>query len=219
MPGPRTKGKPPQECCSRSCATRLRCKRVGVITDKTCEVCGDSFTPSGGRSRREQRTCSRACGVLLRGQVPGGSRVGPPYRKTCRICGAEFDTKWNVQQFCNSGCKASGLRQWKQDYPSTEQGRARITAGAQRRRAVKRQAFVEDVDPRVVYERDKWRCHICKTRIRHSRKRWDPDGPSVDHLLPLALGGEHSYANVAAAHLRCNVQKHTAATGEQLALC
>jgi 5-methylcytosine-specific restriction endonuclease McrA len=30
---------------------------------------------------------------------------------------------------------------------------------------------------------------------------------SVDHIIPLVLGGEHSMANVQAAHLVCNLRK------------
>ena len=39
----------------------------------------------------------------------------------------------------------------------------------------------------------------------------------IDHLIPLAAGGEHSYLNVAAAHRACNCARgaHGAA---QLAL-
>ncbi len=35
----------------------------------------------------------------------------------------------------------------------------------------------------------------------------DPDSLSLDHVMPLARGGEHAIDNVQAAHLRCNVRK------------
>ena len=35
----------------------------------------------------------------------------------------------------------------------------------------------------------------------------DPDDFHVDHVIPLALGGWHCYANVQPAHPFCNVSK------------
>lgn len=67
------------------------------------------------------------------------------------------------------------------------------------RRARKLDQFVEEVDPLVVFERDSGVCGICQEKI---------DGDfHVDHIIPLSKGGEHSYANVQAAHPRCNCIK------------
>lgn len=67
------------------------------------------------------------------------------------------------------------------------------------RRARKLNQFVEAVDPAVVFERDSGICGICSDPI---------EGPfHVDHIIPLSKGGEHSYANVQAAHPRCNCTK------------
>ena len=77
------------------------------------------------------------------------------------------------------------------------------------RRARKCGAFVETVVARQVYERDNWVCHICGRVIpdaaNHQYPR--PNSPSLDHVVALANGGEHSYANCKAAHLRCNIKK------------
>lgn len=67
-------------------------------------------------------------------------------------------------------------------------------------RARKRGAFVEHIDPTVVYRRDKAVCGIC-------RKHVTKDQASIDHIIPLARGGEHAYRNVQLAHLRCNIGK------------
>ena len=58
-------------------------------------------------------------------------------------------------------------------------------------------AFVEEVDPQVVFERDEGVCGICGGVVE--RDRFD-----VDHVIPLALGGEHSYENARLAHVSCN---------------
>jgi len=68
------------------------------------------------------------------------------------------------------------------------------------RRARKRDAFVEAVSPQNVFDRDKGICQICDEPIGDST--WH-----VDHVIPLARGGEHSYANVQLSHAVCNLQK------------
>jgi 5-methylcytosine-specific restriction endonuclease McrA len=68
-------------------------------------------------------------------------------------------------------------------------------------------ALVEVVDPDVVFERDGWRCHLCGEGIDPTLSGRDRMGPTLDHVIPLAEGGEHSYANVAAAHRSCNSRK------------
>jgi 5-methylcytosine-specific restriction endonuclease McrA len=67
------------------------------------------------------------------------------------------------------------------------------------RRARKKNAFVESVDPRVVLERSSGTCGICGEPIEGDFH--------VDHIVPLSRGGEHSYANTQATHPRCNWDK------------
>lgn len=60
-------------------------------------------------------------------------------------------------------------------------------------------AVVEEVDPRVVLERDGGRCRYCgKTLVR-------PDF-HMDHVIPIGRG-EHSYDNVVASCASCNSKK------------
>lgn len=68
------------------------------------------------------------------------------------------------------------------------------------RRARKRDQFIEFVDVSVVWERDSGICHIC-------REPADLDNWHLEHIVPLARGGEHSYANTAVSHPGCNLRK------------
>jgi 5-methylcytosine-specific restriction endonuclease McrA len=79
-------------------------------------------------------------------------------------------------------------------------------------------ATYEPIDPKKVFERDGWVCHICGKKMRRSLIGGHKLGPTVDHLVPLARGGDHTYANVAAAHMICNATKRSFGGGEQLAL-
>lgn len=69
---------------------------------------------------------------------------------------------------------------------------------ANQRRARVMNAFVEVVDPAVVFRRDKGICGICRQPVA-TNSLWE-----VDHVRPLSKGGEHSYANVQLSHRRCN---------------
>lgn len=68
------------------------------------------------------------------------------------------------------------------------------------RKARLRDAFVEVVDPAVVWKRDGGICHICQLPA-------DPADWHLEHVIPLARGGEHSYANTAVSHPACNMRK------------
>jgi len=61
-------------------------------------------------------------------------------------------------------------------------------------------AFKEVVDRDIVFSRSEGRCGICGLELLRSDF-------TVDHVVPLARGGEHSYANTQASHKKCNSRK------------
>lgn len=80
------------------------------------------------------------------------------------------------------------------------QKRSEINRATHRRRGRMAGGFVEDVHPLVLLERDDGACGICGTDV-------DPLRFHIDHVIPLARGGEHSYANTQVAHPSCNHKK------------
>lgn len=68
------------------------------------------------------------------------------------------------------------------------------------REARKRAVYVEDVHRDVVWERDRGLCYLCGHPADPAR--WD-----LEHIHPIAHGGEHSYLNTAVSHPLCNQQK------------
>lgn len=104
---------------------------------------------------------------------------------------------------CNGGRPAPAdanakHARWRAAHPATY--RAWAVRNAAKRRARLRGVHVEDVDPRALFERDEGLCGICGDPV--DRERFD-----VDHIVPLAQGGEHSYANTQIAHVFCNRSK------------
>ena len=90
----------------------------------------------------------------------------------------------------------------------TEAQQAVIRACRDRRKARKRGAFkTAPVYRRKVFERDKWKCHICGGRIDKSLTAPDRGSATLDHIVPLAFGGEHTMHNIKAAHYGCNSRR------------
>lgn len=69
-----------------------------------------------------------------------------------------------------------------------------------RRARLKGALHIERVDRHAIYRRDGGVCHIC-------RKVVSVAAFTLDHLVPLACGGEHASFNLAVAHRSCNRKK------------
>lgn len=83
----------------------------------------------------------------------------------------------------------------------------------------KRKAFVEAVNVRKLARWQKGRCYHCNRKIDMTKSAPHPKSLTLDHLVPLALGGEHSYANTVASCWDCNCTiKGVGAINEQLKL-
>lgn len=100
-------------------------------------------------------------------------------------------------------------RQWSLANP--ERVRHNRAASASKRRARLRGVLVEDVDRAAIIARDKSRCHICGLLV-------PARDIELDHIVPLAAGGEHTARNLAVAHSRCNRSKGARPANDQLRL-
>lgn len=92
--------------------------------------------------------------------------------------------------------------------------RSRGVDAAHRRRARLAELDSEQFSPSEIFERDGWVCQLCGRKINRRRKWPDPLSASIDHILPISLGGGHLRANAQASHLRCNLRKHTGGTDQ-----
>ncbi len=87
------------------------------------------------------------------------------------------------------------VKEWRRKHPETAK------AIALRSRAKRRGAeVVERVYRKKVHRRDHGHCHLCDKPVVFKEMH-------LDHVVPLSRGGEHSYANVKAAHATCNLVK------------
>lgn len=92
-------------------------------------------------------------------------------------------------------------------YRHSEAYKAAKKTRRQTRRARLKGAFVETVVSTVVFERDLYVCQQCWKQCPSKAAVPDPDAPTVDHILALANGGEHSYANTQCLCFTCNSAK------------
>lgn len=67
--------------------------------------------------------------------------------------------------------------------------------------------IVDRFDRLQVFERDNWICYRCEQPTDPDASPFDTISPTVDHVVPLSKGGEHSLANVRTACLGCNSSK------------
>lgn len=171
--------------------------------------------------------CSRCAKQVTRNKGSRSEIVCQSCRRdewtsSCENCGAALTTRQRTQRyrFCSRGCAnaALPLRGIVVDPANVVRDPYMNQRKCAQRRARKIGADSEIVDPSYIFSRDKWLCHLCGKRVDSRLNGNDPMGPTVDHVLPLSKGGEHSNANVALAHRLCNVRKGDRAVGEQLAL-
>lgn len=136
----------------------------------------------------------------LRQYKLGIGSISDPRPQTCCQCGCVYTPKKNhpENRFCSKTC---------QDKFNNRTRRLRLVLALR--------VPYRDID---ILERDGWRCKLCGKKINPRLKGPHPMAASIDHIVPLALGGNDCPENVQAAHLSCNSAKHTRAMNEQLML-
>ena len=89
----------------------------------------------------------------------------------------------------------------------------RVQAKTARQSARRRGAIVQGEKFSLIQiaTRDSWKCHICTKKV--TRKNW-----SMDHLIPISLGGIHALSNVSLAHRVCNAKRGAGRLPAQLLL-
>lgn len=159
-----------------------------------CISCGD---PVGWGKTQETR-CRRCWDIKLERRPIDVARrklakaaVGARGTTVWRVGRCASDGEWWVSsrdgQFCSPRCKA---REKKLRRRAAEKG-CKLTPG---RRI-------------SVYERDNWACQICSKPTDRTVHREHDLSPTIDHIIPLSAGGEHSPENWQTAHRICNSHK------------
>lgn len=130
-------------------------------------------------------------------KVPPKPKPSRKVERTCRFCGAVVPMAAHQRSCGSPDCRLARHAE-----------RMREGGWSKARRAAERSApVVEQFCPADVYERDGWTCGICGEPVGRDLGWPDPLSVSLDHIVPLSLGGEHTWANVRCSHLRCNTAR------------
>lgn len=149
-----------------------------------------------------QKYCSAQCrNDSLNALQQQRKRMAYPPRK-CQECGVAFSSLTGRSHFCSADCKT------KNSY--------RVRPGStHRRRAKKHGCDYSEVNKVKVFERDGWKCRLCGAATPKKLKGTRNDrAPELDHIVPLSLGGAHSYDNTQCACKRCNMTKSNRPMGQ-----
>lgn len=151
-----------------------------------CPECKQTFIQENGK-----KFCSSEC--LYQSTLAYEYGI----TRTCLTCGDEFNLECSGGRprldYCSLKC-----------YRQSEVYKRMMRRAREKRRAIKRQAFIEHVSLVDIIERDGERCHLCGKKVAIDQKVPHDLAPTMDHLIPLSHGGKHEYKNVALAHFMCN---------------
>lgn len=159
------------------------------------------------------------CGAGTQGQKFCSERCYARWRRGCVLdaecieCGKTFRPVQKAS-VCSDVCRERHRRTLHREYIRARMAvdgefRARKSEQGARRRMLERNngGRVERFDRLEIFERDGWRCQMCDKRVDRRLRHPHPMSASLDHIVPIAAGGEHSRRNVRLAHLRCNLSK------------
>lgn len=190
--------------CSQRCRNFARRGQFKYGT-RPCFVCGKEFQIRDPRVECCSLRCSTEKGKAL--------KSNPPEERTCLGCGAKFTTKSGTNaglyRYCSARCK---FKAWKIAEPEH--------AMVSHRNRYER-LFIAEREPydrTEIFNRDGWRCQLCGKKVNPELRHPHKMSASIDHIVPIALGGNDTPANVQLAHLGCNVRKGMRGGQEQLRL-
>ena len=124
----------------------------------------------------------------------------------CKVCGTKVVTVYGDKRrnICSEDCeKTLKLSKKHQSIRHKQRNKERKHAREKLIKKIKK----DNVTYEKLYERDKGICKICGMPISNNRKinnNWDG---TVDHIVPLSCGGEHSNSNCQITHRICNSLK------------
>lgn len=176
-----------------------------------CAHCGKPTIPGeNGTHIFATRFCSSNC---------KSHHHKPKRGPTCRI------TKRETRTWIEGRCPECGDRFVRKDnhhlalgYCSTK---CQKRVSRRRRRAYKKGAGYKTLTYWSIAERDNWTCQLCGKPIDTDAVVPHPNSPTLDHIVPLSRGGDHSIENSQLAHFICNSTKSdglAVSVGKQMSL-
>jgi len=175
--------------------------------------------PSCGRSvnRNDTGLCSMHQWRLDHHGEAQWEPLKPGEDRPCARCGVVKHPDELIRHPTGVGGRGSVCRECKKSYDAeyrvTNAGKRRESHA--RRRALTRGVGSERLSVAALWARDDGICALCGEAVDVGLKYPNPRSWSIDHVMPLSLGGQHRMDNVRITHLDCNVRRG-AARGESI---
>ena len=153
---------------------------------KKCTSCGKEFTNS------LLEICNE-CNEILEKRLHG---------IRCECCGELFVPKHHNKKYCSERCARKSSNKRKDIL---------------RDKRLKENGEIDNsITLEKLYKRDDGVCKICGKKCDYNDYRKDEnnsfiagnDYPSIDHIIPISKGGQHTWDNVQLAHMICNSIKN-----------
>lgn len=203
-------------------AERIRLKHNGLLeyvsgyTNKEslikvrCVVCGEIFERTYHHLTTHPNACPR-CAERERTQkreresINKQKRQAEKFARTqlirmriCKECGALFIPRSSHQVRCSRDCTVRNMNRGADD------------------RLNKNNVVDKDITLTKLFKRDNGKCWLCGGSCDWEDSYTRTNGvvvvgasyPSIDHVIPLAKGGKHSWSNIRLAHKHCNELKN-----------
>jgi hypothetical protein len=119
----------------------------------------------------------------------------------CKECGKRFEMRSSKSKFCSTKCSDKNYYRVKE---------------LRRRKKLQENGRVNyKISKRKLIEREGSKCKLCGEPVDFNDYHYKEEGyfiagpkyPSIDHIIPVAKGGTHTWDNVQLAHRHCNSVK------------
>lgn len=173
------------------------CGKIFESFQKSAKYCSDECRRNGTNKRLRDEYQAQRIPVIV----------------ACRYCGKEFDSRRGAR-YCSTPC-----RQLAEKNVENIHNRRRVLKTTIK---LTRGIRINPISIKRIWIRDGGKCKICgkPVDINLSRggygKKMDMMCATVDHIVPLACGGEHTMENVRLAHLICNSKRGTGGNAQLL---
>lgn len=203
--------------CSRICAGKAGAyghgRKPKQFLPDICRCCETEFVRKTGR--HSKIFCSAECRqqYALR-RIKQSEQTYAP--RPCSVCSVLFVPRTPRAKVCSDECKKERKRQI---IKAARAKRRKLYGNKYRNRARHFGVEYEPVNVKAVFERDNWRCQICGSKTPAKlRGSGSERAPELDHRIPMALGGPHTYENVQCACRKCNHSKNAKHVSGQIPL-
>lgn len=200
---------------------------VGTASPQRLGHCGKVCDVEGcGQPRRKRGWCASHYSQWRRTGAAQPFTRKWAERTDCVACGAPTT---QLRQFCGAACyaiwqayggeppTAVTCRQCGESIPLSRTGGRRRRVDTLVCKRCRHGLRKHAMSVGQLAARDGADCGICGRAIDMAAEGTNPDRPSVDHVIPKALGGPNVPTNLQLAHLRCNSGKQHRLQAEMVA--